>query len=301
MAGALSSPGADLHVHSTMSDGTLPPGQLLAKASAKNLGWISICDHDAMPDQCRVWREAKALGIRYLPGLELSLQLPKCVDHLAATCRGYRLATGEVHVLIYGWLSSGGYVSELLHRMQEDRRRRMQCMFSALGEVGIRVGWQDLFESEKVESLDTPGRPHLATALVRLGYVNSVRQAFERYLAPGRPGYVSRRRELVGCAIRGAREDGGIVALAHPALYRDPLPLMDYLRTLGIDGVEVVHRDHSFRDIQILLRYARTHRLLVTGGSDYHGRETDASLGSIRVPARWAMELESAIAGDRGQ
>ncbi|MFO7942508.1 MAG: PHP domain-containing protein [Bacillota bacterium] len=280
---------ADLHVHSTVSDGTAHPRELIEVAARAGLDCIALCDHDAAAPWQTVRDTARRVGICAISGVELGLYLDP-EDRDRAACSGTdRLDLGEVHILAYGASTETGPLEEMLRKNRSDRRRRMDEMVQRLRRIGVDIEPEDV--KLEMGGGSNPGRPHLARALVRGGYVGSVAEAFSEFLAPGKPGYVPRRRVSVEEGIGRVIGAGGLPFLAHPAYYDDPLRLIDYLHPVGIVGVEVLHRDHSMRQVAELLMHTRRRSLLPSGGSDYHGRANDPSLGDISVPTAWALDI----------
>ena len=285
---------ADLHLHSSASDGVLAPDELLGKAGECGLEWVAICDHDTASD-ANVLAAAAANGLCVLVGVELSAHLSEDSASLAAPAGNDKLAAGEVHLLSYGADASTGPLGTLLAAGRRDRHRRMAAMIENLDESGVHVTWEQV--SANMAPGASPGRPHLAEALVHSGHVASIGEAFDRFIAPGRPGYVPRRRTGVEEALAAIRASGGISVLAHPGLYSNPRPLIEYLAALGLVGIEVIHPEHSFAEIHRFLQLARQLDLLPSGGSDFHGRPGEPPFGSIYVPVQWARDLRDASMG----
>ncbi len=283
---------ADLHLHSTASDGTHSPEQLLRGAAQCGLEWIAICDHDTAPDPGAWATRAREYGLRTLPGIELGVYLSGESASLAAPGAADKLDAGEVHLLAYGADPLTGPLADLLASARRDRHLRMLAMIDRLEETGVHVTWEQVSAGMAPDA--SPGRPHLAEALVHSGYASTIPAAFAQFIAPGRPGYVPRRRVDVEEALVAIRASGGVPVLAHPGLYADPRPLIEYLVTLGLKGLEVIHPEHSFAQIRGLMECARRLDLLPSGGSDFHGRTGEPPLGSIYVPAGWARDLRDA-------
>ncbi len=279
---------ADLHIHTTVSDGVLDPPRAVREAAARGLSWISLCDHDAVADEASLRTSARPLGMRILPGVELGLYLSGEDSDLAATGSGVRLDDGEIHLLSYGANVADSSLGAMLATARSNRVARMKAMLHRLEDLGIRVGWRDV--AAEMGGSGSPGRPHLAAALVERGYSKDFRDAFANLIAPGRPAYVPRSRIEVEEGIAAVISAGGVPVLAHPALYRQPLTLIDHLVDRGLVGVEVVHPDHSTAEMKCLLDHARRRALLPSGGSDFHGRN-GVRLGEIFVPARWAEDI----------
>lgn len=289
MAERLSGGRADLHIHSTVSDGTEKPGELIRAAAEAGLDCISLCDHDAQAPWNLVRRAAREVGICAIAGIELGLYLSGKDQDRAAISSSEKLDRGEIHILGYGASADAGPLGEMLRENRRDRHRRMGEMIERLRGLGIDLGDEDMQLVGGCPS--SPGRPHLARALLRAGHVESIAEAFAEYLAPGKPAYVPRRRVSVEEGIDGVIRGGGLPFLAHPCYYDQPLDLIDHLQSMGIAGVEVLHKDHSMGQVRELLAHVRRRNLLPSGGSDYHGRAEDPRLGDISVPTAWAKDI----------
>lgn len=251
----------DLHIHTTASDGTDSPEAVVALAAEKGFSVIAITDHDTMRGVPEALSAGRRLGVKVIPGVEISA--------------GGQV---EVHVLGYG-IRDTQRLEETLLRMQAMREERMVRMVDKLRGMGIDI------ELDQVTSLSagTVGRSHLARALVEKNVVRDVREAFVRFLAPGRPAYVEREKLKVEDAIRLITECGGLAGIAHPGQsHGEAYWGADRLRALkpfGLRCVECHHMAHSQTVAAGFERIAREENLLVTGGSDYHGQVKAVSLG----------------------
>jgi predicted metal-dependent phosphoesterase TrpH len=206
-----------------------------------------------------------------VPGVELS-----------AECNGC-----EVHVL--GYFADNARLEPVLADLRAQRVVRARQMLARLRRLGIAVTWEQVLAETAGAA---PGRPHLARTLVTLGYAGSVSEAFERYLSPGRPAYVPRQRLAPAAAVRLVRAGGGVAVLAHPGL-GVPDRLLPELLAAGLQGVEVYYPGHSPADVCHYLRWAADRRLVVTGGSDFHGpgEREGAEVGSATVPVAVCRQL----------
>ncbi len=241
----------DLHLHSTASDGTLTPAALARAAAGAGLDIIAITDHDTVagvPDAMR----AAADRVTVIPGIEISSTL----------------GGADVHILGYFLDFEDPALLEYTLAAVNRRVERMHAMLRRLEAIGMRVTMEDvLAEGADAESL---GRPHLARALVRHGYVQSVPEAFDRYLADGSPIYVPMELLAPRDAIELIHAAGGRAVWAHPeeeALERD----LRYLVDAGLDGMECYRPRMTPEQVRRRVRLARKHGLLTTGGSDWHG------------------------------
>lgn len=242
----------DLHSHTTASDGTLSPAEHVAWAAAQpGLVALAVTDHDTIAGLAEAEAAGQELGLQIVPGVELSTEVPG----------------REVHLLGYLFDRTYGPLLELLQRMREGRRERAAQSVAKLQRVGL-----ERLSLERVLALggDSVGRPHLALALVEAGYASSIRDAFDRYLARGRPGYAVRPRLTPEEAVQTIRDAGGVPVIAHPGLIGDDKWVRHFLAA-GAQGIEAYHTDHSPVQRAHYARWAADAGLLCTGGSDTHG------------------------------
>lgn len=245
----------DLHVHSTYSDGSLTPGELVAEAAAAGLSALALTDHDTMAGILEFTTAARAAGVRPVPGIELSV----AHEH------------GPLHMLGY-FPEPGPEIDDALDRIRRGRLERNMVIVERLAAAGVPVPWEEVLA---LAGGDLVARPHFAMALVARGHVATKDEAFARFLARGRPGYAERFRYPAAEAIGILRRAGGVAVLAHPGLLRcEGSHLRDLVAELaaaGLGGIEVWHSQHNTVQIRRLTRLARAHDLVATGGSDYHG------------------------------
>lgn len=265
---------ADLHAHSTASDGVLAPAELVRAAQAAGLTALALTDHDTVEGLPEASAEAARLGLRLVPGVELSTD-----------------ATGrEVHILGYFCHGDRPPLAHLLAEMRAARWQRLERMVAALAEAGVRL------ELERVAALaggGAAGRAHVARALVEAGHAGSVEEAFQRFLVRGRPGYVPRRKLHPADAVRAVVAAGGVAVLAHPGLIGDD-EVIPALRSAGLGGIEVYYPAHTPGQVAHYARLAGELGLVATGGSDFHGRgERWGDLGSVTVPDEVVDRLEA--------
>ena len=251
----------DLHIHTTASDGTDSPAQIVEMAAREGFTLIAITDHDTLRGTDEAIEAGRAFGVRVIRGVEVSAG-----------------GQTEVHVLGYG-VKDPDTMESVLTRMQETRATRMVSMVEKLNAMGIDVTLDEVMAL----SDGTVGRSHLARALVNRGVVHDVREAFIRYLSPGRPGYVERQKLTVEETVRLIRDCGGLAVIAHPGQNHGeklwPAERFRALMPLGLRGVEVFHMAHTPPVAAYFERIAREEGLLVTGGSDYHGQVKTVTLG----------------------
>ena len=256
----------DLHVHSTCSDGTLTPVQVVRAAASKGLSALALADHDTVAGVLPALRIAARHGLDLFPAVEVSAQ------H----------GPQELHILGFLIDLDEPELAGALVRVREGREDRLERIVSRLNSLDVPITLEQVRE---IAGEGSVGRPHVAAALVRMGAVSSPQQAFQLYLRRGRPAYVDRYRLGVEDAIRLIRNAGGLPVLAHPGL-GCPDGVIRHLVTLGLGGLEAYHVDHRAAQTQHYLRMAESMDLIVTGGSDSHGPEGPApvEIGQVYVP-----------------
>lgn len=256
----------DLHVHTTASDGTLSPSAAVAEAVRQGVSLLAISDHDTTAGIREAEEAAGERGITLVPGVELSVG------------SGER----EIHVLGYFVDPEHEELGAALSRVRDARNTRNERILARLAELGAAVDPERVREIAGGESV---GRPHIARALVEAGHVSSQGEAFGRYLARGKPGYVGRDRLSPEEAVEVIRAAGGIPVLAHPAKI-GPRQVIEPILDAGMEGVEAYHSDHAPKDVEMLLAIAEERGLLVTGGTDSHGphSEKPVAIGSVEIP-----------------
>jgi len=244
---------ADLHTHTTCSDGRRTPDELVQQAGERGLQVLSVTDHDTVEGLPPAQQKAESLGMFLLPGIELSVTLDG----------------DELHLLAYGITPDHVGLEKHLQRMQEARRDRAWEMVRRLRKRGLEI--EDDRLRDEIASTHAVGRPHVAEALVRAGHVKTVREAFERYLGEEKPGYVAKPAFAAGQALDLVHDAGGIGVLAHPGHWTSSTQIRR-LVDAGLDGLETVHPSHDASLRGYYERLARGYDLIPTGGSDYHGR-----------------------------
>lgn len=254
----------DLHTHSTVSDGSDSPARLAELAAAAGLTAFALTDHDRLDGLADARARAGQLGVELVAGCELSC------EH-----------TATMHVLVYDVEPGEGPLQDELVRLQEARETRNSRLATLLAELGLPVT-RDEMEAE-AGGIGV-GRPHVAAVLVRKGVVGSVQEAFDAWLAKGRPAYVEKDRLTPADALRLARGSGGRPVLAHPlSLDLAPVALEATVRelaNLGLCGIEAIYGRYSPEERAGLLALAETTGLVATGGSDHHGTyKPDLSVG----------------------
>ena len=269
----------DLHLHSSASDGLLPPAAVVHRAAEVGLTAIALTDHDTVAGIPEAQAEGERLGVRVVSGCEFSTLAP----------------WGEAHILGYFLPAGDAALAEFLRRCREDRVRRGREMVEGLQAWGVDVSFEDLVEETAGAAM---GRPHLARALVRLGKVASVEDAFDLWLARGRPAFVEKRLPSFAQVAQLVHSVGGLVSAAH-LKERGTRNVLSTLKEEGLDAVETRHPGHSGEARARLTALADSLDLLRTGGSDWHGdldaESTHAMIGSQEVPAEWLARLEERV------
>jgi predicted metal-dependent phosphoesterase TrpH len=249
----------DLHCHSTASDGTLRPAEVVRLAHRNGLSGLALTDHDTIAGVAEAAREAASLGIDFLPGIEVSCAFPR---------------PGTFHLLGYGTDLKSPALRKLVRTLEAAREERAALIVRRLNALGIDVTLKEA-QAEAGE-MATIGRPHLAVLLVRKGHAVSTRDAFTRYLGGGGAAYVDTAPLLPEQAIALIREAGGMASLGHPFQLRrrefsQLEALVRELADQGMEGIETLHGSHDPEQVHRLTRLADRHNLLTTGGSDFHG------------------------------
>lgn len=260
---------ADLHAHTTASDGTFTPTELVRAAKAAGLSLLAVTDHDTVAGLDEATREADRIGLALVPGVELSVEGPP----------------GKCHLLGFNFDRHAPGFLDTLARVSEARRTRNGRMAERLQALGVPV------TLEEITAVAPPGanvgRPHFAQTLVNRGVVANLAQAFERYLGDGAPAYVPAASLTPAEAIALIHGAGGLAVLAHPGLLKlapgeQIRNRLLALQQLGLDGIEAYYGRHTLGDTERFLHFAQTLGLIVTGGSDFHGaHKPDVFLGDV--------------------
>ncbi len=243
----------DLHAHTTASDGVLPPEELVRLAKNCGVSVLAVTDHDTLAGISAATAEGKRTGLQIVAGVEITAY----VDEL------------EVHILGHFVDPDDAQLNEFLASLRNDRILRVRRMIDKLWALGLPLDADEILRQAQTPG-SSVGRPHLAQAMVRRGYVASVQEGFDRFLTPGKPAHVERSRIPAGEVISAIKRAGGVPSLAHPGVYGQD-EIIPCLVEQGLVGLEVHHPDH---EAEAIFRYERTrlrYGLLAVGGSDYHG------------------------------
>jgi predicted metal-dependent phosphoesterase TrpH len=258
--------GADLHCHSTFSDGVDTPTRLVGHAVEAGLSVLALSDHDALHGLPEFEAAAKGTGLVTVAGSELSTR-----------CDG-----DDVHVLGLFLDPEEAGMKAHLERFRVDRDTRGEAMVGKLGALGMPLSVAAIRE---VVGAGSFGRPHVARAMIEKGYVKSLDEAFDKWLAHGKPGYVPKPKWSLEEAIAAIRAAGGLSVIAHPIWYQDAARVVALGAAAGLDGLEVYHLDQAGKENEFG-SLADQHGLLKSAGSDYHGpAEGKRRVGACRLDA----------------
>jgi 3',5'-nucleoside bisphosphate phosphatase len=273
---------ADFHTHSTASDGALTPAELINESVQRGLSIVALTDHDTTAGLQAALEAGIQTGVTVIPGIELSAET----------------SSGELHILGYGIDHENSLLQTRLRDLRTSRLERSEQILKRLIGLGISLDPDVIQRSGNDEST---GRPHIARALVNAGVVETVSQAFEEYLAVGRPAFVGKTLIPPGDAIALIQEAGGIAVMAHPFSVPDLASILPDLVEYGLSGLECYYGEYDEDQRQQLARIARENGLLPTGGSDYHGPgfRDGRDLGSVELPEAVVTGLLSSIGLNR--
>ena len=266
---------ADLHTHSTYSDGRLTPTELIERAASNGLEVLALTDHDCTDGIAEALGAAqKHPRLLFIPGVELSTDLPG----------------EEMHVLGYFLDWQNPRFQDRLDRLRRSRLERGQKMLAKLKRLGLEVSWQRVKE---IAGDGAVGRPHIALAMLEAGHISSLEEAFERYLARNAPAYVEREKITPTEAVQILTAASGLPVLAHPRDLQHLEPLLLKLKEAGLIGIEVYYQDYDQQTIERLLAVAHQHDLVPLGGSDFHGigGAHERDLGDIPLPFQPVEQL----------
>ena len=281
----------DLHTHTLRSDGLLTPDQLVEAAASAGVRLLSITDHDTLAG-VRELRRAGTVpaGLELIPGIEINTVVENR-EHVME---------GEVHILGIGVDPDDDALEAALALQRDARRVRFDRMVQKLRDQQVPID-AALDGLPATTDEDALGRPRLARALIRCGYATSVEDAFRQHLSRGRPAYVPRQGLGPRDAIRAIRDAGGMASLAHYAEATEHLLWVRALVEMGLNGLEVFYRAYDQETVTALRRIAEDLRLVMTGGTDYHGdRETYAEAhAELWVPPEVVPSIRAGIVASR--
>ena len=281
----------DLHIHSTASDGSLSPIEILNLAKDLNLGAIAITDHDTIDGSKGAIAHGIPPSLKFLTGVEISADPPPSFPF-----------SGSIHILGYAIDLDNSLLNKTLLLLQESRKNRNPRIIELLANLGIELTLDEI----RNEAGDCQlGRPHIAQFMITKGFVKSIDEAFMKYLGNGKPAYVDKHRVDCARAIEIIINSGGIPVLAHPHL----LPIKNEkrlealiiaLKEMGLKGVETYYPGHP---PELIFRYnemANRHNLLITGGTDFHGSikpeiKMGSGTGDLYIPYQLYENLISSL------
>jgi len=270
----------DLHVHTTASDGSVTPEEVVKQALHLGLEAVAITDHDTIEGIEPALNAARPAGLEVIPGVELSTVYQDRQVHIL----GYFVDLHELDFLAQ------------LTFLRSTRLERISRMVQKLKEMGFAITMGQVLA---ISGSGSVGRPHVARALIELGSVRTIADAFEKYIGKGCPAYVPRFKYAPAMAVRMIRAAGGVPVLAHPGI-SNCYDLLPGLVAEGLLGLEAYYPGHTWELTAFYCRQARDMGLFVTGGSDYHGpsHKDGGQLGAVTVPYKVVEEMKKC--GKRG-
>lgn len=271
---------ADLHLHTLFSDGTFSPEEVVACGKKSGLAALALTDHDSVEGCARMEAACKAVGIEFITGTELTAEQD-----------GY-----EIHILGYFVDVQNKRLLTEIARFQTVRQDRILKMVALLNKLRVPLEADAVFALANCRS---PGRPHVARALVKAGHCKTLDEAFERFLKRDRPAWVPKAKISARDAIELVHQADGLAVMAHPGLSRIDEIIPDLVKA-GLDGIECFHTKHSHDTTQRYLQIADKYKLLVTGGSDCHGLNKGKPLiGTVKLPYEYVERLKVKVASRR--
>jgi predicted metal-dependent phosphoesterase TrpH len=265
----------DLHTHTTASDGSFTPSQLVHHAKEKGLKVLAVTDHDTIDGNEEALSAGKREGLEVVPGIEIS------VDY----------SPGSMHMLGYFIDTGNRQLKEKLALLQDSRSDRNPKIIAKLNELGLAVSYDEVVQASGGGQV---GRPHIAQVLLKKGYTTTIQEAFDKYLGKGAPAYFDKFRLIAEDAIAMITDAGGVPVLAHPFTLKCKNQgkledLIRHLATKGLKGIEVYYTEHSEQQTKRYRLLAERNNLLITGGSDFHGAnmagvELGRGRGKLHIP-----------------
>ena len=280
----------DLHIHSTASDGSLTPAEIIDHAQRLNLAAIAITDHDSLYGSKEALQNYIPPSLKFLTGVEISAAHPPFLP-----------GSGSFHILGYGIRLDNPALNKALNRLREARENRNPKIIERLNKLGFKISLDDVHQTVAQGQL---GRPHIAQAMIKKGFVGSIDEAFDQFLGAGKPAYIDKDR--IGCeeALKMIRHAGGVPVLAHPGLLNiDDQGQLDKLIhnliKIGMRGIEVYYPEHSAEQTRLYAELAERYDLLMTGGTDFHGSITpEIKMGTGKGTLFIPFKLYEKLAND---
>lgn len=274
----------DLHIHSTFSDGSFTPEELVAKAKAIKLKAIALTDHDCTDGIDRFLSAGSTnnqssydknnTALLCIPGVEISADI----------------AHGTMHILGYFISHHNVTLQRILKEIQDGRDERNKQILKKLNELGFKLSWHEV---ASIAQGDVIGRPHFAMAILKRGYVKSIHEAFAKYLAKGQPAYAERYKLGPAECIQAICNANGLAVLAHPFTLDLPEKELEIfigkMVEAGLNGIEIYYPEHTVKQIRSYKKISQKFNLLVTGGTDFHGEavpgiQLGIGRGNLNVP-----------------
>jgi predicted metal-dependent phosphoesterase TrpH len=263
---------ADLHLHTNFSDGTYTPEELAGHGKRHGLKAMALTDHDTVEGCARMSAACEADEIEFIPGTELTAELDGV----------------ELHLLGYDLDAANERLLKAMERFQAVRQNRIHEMVARINKLNVPLKAEDVFAMANCKS---PGRPHVARALVKAGLCKSLEEAFDRFLKLNRPAWVPKCKISAMEGIELIHDAGGVAVMAHPGLNKTD-EVIPKMVEAGLDGIECFHTKHTPSTSQHYLQIAKKHSLLVTGGSDCHGLSKGKPLvGTVKLPYQHVERL----------
>ena len=265
----------DLHIHTTASDGRLSPADIVHKAAEQGLTFIAIADHDTVDGITPALGAARAFpGLMVIPGVEVSTDVPR----------------GEAHVLGYFIDYTDRELQATLERMRNSRQERVHRMVTKLADLGVFIDWSRVQEITGSSSI---GRPHVAQVMLESGYIDTLKEAFTKYIGRDGPAYVEREKMTLPEAVELILRAKGLPVLSHPFTIPDVEETVVKLKAAGLIGIEAYYGGYGVDEINKLVSLAHKYNLATSGGSDFHGLDEGAEtmIGGVDVPIEAAEQL----------
>ena len=265
----------DLHIHSTASDGRFSPEEIVRKAAELGLNFIALADHDSVDGIASALEAARAFpGLKVIPAVQISTDVP----------------SGEVHVLGYFIDYASHELEEALVGFRNSREIRAQRIVAKLSDFAIHIEWPRI---QEIAGDGSVGRPHIAQAMLEKGYIASIKEAFEKYIARDGPAYVEREKMTPVAVVELIARTNGLPVMAHPFTVPDPETLIAEMKAAGLVGIEAYYNGYTADEINRLVGLAKECDLITTGGSDYHGLDdsNETVMGNVAVPGESVEQL----------
>lgn len=267
-------PKADLHIHTTCSDGRLLPNEAVEVAHSKKLAALSITDHDTFEGYFKAIDKANELGIELIPGVEITASFKE----------------KEAHILAYYFDVESSYFANFMISQKVARRNRIKGIIQTLNAQGVEVEYDEVRAEANGANI---GRPHVAKVLIQKGYSRNFSDAFMRYLSSEKLGEIENDYPSYKEVIELIKSVGGASILAHPAKFYTEAEIQEFIEA-GIDGLECIHPSHNFTLQKKYSEMVEKNALLLTGGSDYHGGKEMAErhLGVVCIANKHSMRMK---------